>query len=138
MFPRHPIRVAIILTVIVAPSVSGVPLRAEDFDKPLRMIDVNLGKSRYLMPRSSSRILLSCYYYPGFMVKELNDPGLKGTRWVTITPAAQWRCIRLPARAWFYGSICSKRVVGVPGSEKVGSYFWKQQMAKTTVCLSGF
>lgn len=57
----------------------------ESFDKPVRTAVVDLGRSRYLMPKSPARILLSCFYYQNFMVKELDNPGLKGTRWVTLT-----------------------------------------------------
>jgi len=38
------------------------------------------------MPNDPARIQLSCFYYQDFMVKELNNPGLKGVRWVTVTP----------------------------------------------------
>lgn len=60
-------------------------IRTESFDKPLRETVVDLGQSSYLGPAPNSRILLSCFYYPTFMVKQLNDPGVKGTLWVTTT-----------------------------------------------------
>ena len=66
----------------------GAVAPGESFDPVVRKTIVNLGRSRYLMPNDTSRILLSCFYYPEFMVKELNDPGLKGIRWVTILPIA--------------------------------------------------
>jgi len=62
----------------------GAVSRADD--KPLRKIDIDLGQSRYLRPSPRNHILLSCFYYPGLMVKQLDDPGMKGVRWVTITP----------------------------------------------------
>ena len=37
------------------------------------------------MPNNPSPILLSCFYYPDFMVKELNNPGLKGAE-ISIVP----------------------------------------------------
>jgi len=87
MVPKHPIGVAlIIVTVVLGHSACGSILLAEDFDKPVLKTVVDLGHSLYLRPSSSSRILLNCYYYQGFMVKQLDDPGLKGTRWVTVTP----------------------------------------------------
>ncbi len=46
---------------------------------------MDLGPSPYLMPRDRSRIKLYCAYYRDFMIKELDDPGLKGTEWVTIS-----------------------------------------------------
>lgn len=66
--------------------ISSSAANTESFDKPVRKTVVNLGRSRYLLPNNSSRIQLSCFYYADFMVKELNDPGLKGVRWVTVTP----------------------------------------------------
>jgi hypothetical protein len=65
-------------------SVSAAP--TESFDKPVRKTVVNLGRSPLLMPNSPLRIQLSCFYYPDFMVKELINPGEKGSQWVTITP----------------------------------------------------
>lgn len=87
MVPKHSIGVAlVIVTAVLGHSALGSILLAEDFDKPLRKTVLDLGQSPYLRPSSSSRVLLSCYYYQGYMVKQLNDPGLKGIRWVTITP----------------------------------------------------
>src|SRR5208337_706491 len=74
------------MTVVLGNSTSASVALTESFDKPVRKTVVNLGRSPYLMPNSPSRIQLSCFYYQDFMVKELNDPGLKGVRWVTVTP----------------------------------------------------
>jgi hypothetical protein len=71
--------------VVLGNPTSGSVAPAESFDKPLRKTVVNLGRSPYLMPNNPARIQLSCFYYPDLMVKELNNPGLKGVRWVTIT-----------------------------------------------------
>ena len=71
--------------VVLGNPTSGSVAPAESFDKPLRKTVVNLGRSPYLMPTNPARIQLSCFYYPDLMVKELNNPGLKGVRWVTIT-----------------------------------------------------
>lgn len=87
MVPKAPLGAALmIVTVVLAYSAFGSMLLAEDFDQPLRKTVVDLGPSVHIMPGSSSPVLLSCYYYQGFMVKELDDPGLKGAPWVTITP----------------------------------------------------
>jgi hypothetical protein len=75
----------LVVTVVFGNSTSASVALTESFDKPVRKTVVNLGRSPYLMPNNPSRILLSCFYYPDFMVKELNNPGLKGTRWVTVT-----------------------------------------------------
>lgn len=74
------------VTVLLGNSTSASVVPTDSFDKPVRKTVVNLGRSPYLMPNNPARIQLSCLYYPDFMVKELNNPGLKGVRWVTITP----------------------------------------------------
>ena len=61
---------------------------AEAFDKPIRTTVVKLGRSSYLMPNNPDRIHLTCFYYPGFLVKQMVDPGLKGSMWVTLLPIA--------------------------------------------------
>jgi hypothetical protein len=73
-------------TAVLGATNSSSAAHAESFDKPLRKTVVDLGPSAYLMPGSKSHIQLYCAYYPDFMVKELDDPGLKGTLWVTIAP----------------------------------------------------
>lgn len=72
--------------IVLGMTISSSTGHAESFDKPVRETVVDLGPSAYLMPGSRSRIQLHCSYYPAFMVKQLDDPGLKGTRWVTIVP----------------------------------------------------
>jgi hypothetical protein len=84
MAPNRPIRVALVLAVALG--ALGSVAHAGSFDKYARKAVVDLGQSPYLRPSAHSRILLSCFYYPSFMVKELDDPGLKGTPWVTISP----------------------------------------------------
>jgi hypothetical protein len=74
------------VTVVLGNSTSASVALSESFDKPVRKMVVNLGRSPYLMPNDPARIQLSCFYYQDFMVKELNNPGLKGVRWVTVTP----------------------------------------------------
>jgi hypothetical protein len=87
MFRGNTVRTALVVMAIVLVNLAlGFVASAESFDKPVRKTVVDLGRSPYLMPNNHSRIDLSCFYYPDFMVKELNNPGLKGVRWVTITP----------------------------------------------------
>lgn len=74
------------LAVVLGSSTSASVALTESFDKPVRKMVVNLGRSSYLKPNNPARIQLSCFYYRDFMVRELNDPGLKGARWVTVTP----------------------------------------------------
>jgi hypothetical protein len=88
--PMAKVRKAVVallgVTVVLGNSTSGSVALTESFDKPVRKTVVNLGRSPLLMPNDPRPIQLSCFYYPDFMVKELNNPGLKGVRWVTITP----------------------------------------------------
>jgi hypothetical protein len=86
--PSHNrIRAALFVIVFMLGAFASHPLSAADsFDKPLRKAVVNLGRSQYLMPNNRDQIQISCFYYPGFMVKQRVDPGLKGTAWVTMDP----------------------------------------------------
>jgi hypothetical protein len=87
MVPENPVRVALlVVAAVLGNSTFGFVAHAESFDQPVRKTVVNLGRSPYLMPNNPSRIQLFCFYYRDFMIKELNNPGLKGVRWVTITP----------------------------------------------------
>jgi hypothetical protein len=79
------VRTLFVICVVLGSSTLAIA-SAESFDKPLRKTVENLGRSPYLMPNNPARIQLSCFYYPDLMVKELNNPGLKGVRWVTVTP----------------------------------------------------
>jgi hypothetical protein len=90
---RHPPRLALVIVAAALGNFAfGSATLAESFDKPLRKTVVDVGRSPYLMPGTTSlraaesRIKLLCFYYANFMVKELDDPGLKGTRWVTVAP----------------------------------------------------
>jgi hypothetical protein len=87
MVCRNHLWVALIVVALVSGrAASGSTAPAESFDKPVRKIVVNLGRSRYLMPKDPSRVELSCYYYTDFMVKELNNPGLKGAELIAVVP----------------------------------------------------
>jgi hypothetical protein len=80
------LRVALVVVAVGfarAASCSAAP--AESFDKPLRTTVVDLGRSQYLMPNNPSRIKLTCFYYPDFMVKQFDDPGLKGAD-ISVVP----------------------------------------------------
>jgi hypothetical protein len=92
----------LVLFVLLASSLTTNSLAlAESFDKPLRKTVVDLGRSSYLLPTSPLRVRLSCFYYPAFMVKELNDPGLKGADWIAIAPILNGR---LPACGRSHGA----------------------------------
>ena len=59
---------------------------AESFDRPLQQKVVDLGQSPELRAGVDSHIRLECFYYPTFVIRQMNDPGIKGTLWVTIAP----------------------------------------------------
>jgi hypothetical protein len=87
MIRENLVRVALfVVAVVLGNSALGSIALTESFDKPLRETVVDLGPSPYLMPNNPSHIKLYCSYYPTFMIKELDNPGMKGTRWVTMTP----------------------------------------------------
>jgi hypothetical protein len=98
---ENPARVSLLVVAAVMGNLAlGSVAPAESFDKHLRETVVDLGPSLYLMPRDKSHIRPYCSYYPDFMVKQLNDPGQKGTRWVTIAPTANGQ---IPACRWSHG-----------------------------------
>jgi len=85
MLRENSVRVALlVVAVIFANSTSGSVASAESFDKPVRKTVVNLGRSLSLMPNSRAQIQLTCFYYPTFMIKQVIDPGEKGTQSVTV------------------------------------------------------
>jgi hypothetical protein len=55
------------------------------FDHPLREVVVDLGLSEFYEPRRNVHNTLACYYYPKFLVKQL-DFREKGAEWVGIVP----------------------------------------------------
>jgi len=86
-----PVRAALlVVTVVLGNSALASVALAESFDEPLRKMVVDLGPSpsQGQLPGSRFRVKLSCSYYPAFVIKELDDDGLKGTRWVTIVPVS--------------------------------------------------
>jgi hypothetical protein len=103
-------------TVVTGLSTSGAVPLTESFDKPIRKTVVNLGRSHTVMPNYSAWIQLSCFYYSGFMVKQLYDQGVKGSQWVTVTPvinrdAPACRLAKAPSEqfmtedGWFFEGI---------------------------------
>jgi hypothetical protein len=92
MFTGKPVRVALCVSLIIlgSPGLAHVAL-AETFDKPMRETVVDLGPSPHLLPGDKLRIQLTCFYFQDFVIKELDDPGLKGPRWVTSAPIIQRR-----------------------------------------------
>jgi hypothetical protein len=57
---------------------------AESFDKPLHKTVLDLGRSTYLMRNDNRHVTVTCWYYNHFMVKEQNDPGVKGAELITL------------------------------------------------------
>jgi hypothetical protein len=59
---------------------------ADSFDKPLRKTVLDLGPSQYLMTSDARHVTVTCWYYHYFMVKEQNDPGVKGAESISLAP----------------------------------------------------
>jgi hypothetical protein len=59
---------------------------AASFDKPLATKTVDLGPSKYA---AGVRAHIKCYYFPGFMVKEVDD-GEKGAAELAIVPNTKY------------------------------------------------
>jgi hypothetical protein len=59
---------------------------AESFDKPLQKSVLDLGRSKNLMPNDNRHVTVTCWYYSRFMIKEQNDPGLKGAELIALAP----------------------------------------------------
>ena len=57
---------------------------AESFDKPLSKTVLDLGRSTYLMGSDNRHVTVTCWYYNHFMVKEQNDPGVKGAELIAL------------------------------------------------------
>lgn len=93
MVPKHRVGVALVIIAVVLEYLAFASLlRADDSsDEPLKKTEVDLGQYSYLKPSPRNHILLSCFYYPAVMVKQLHDPGVKGVLWVTITPISNAR-----------------------------------------------
>jgi hypothetical protein len=88
--------------LITAPLMFGVgacwiSAHAEGFDKPIRKTIIDLGSSPDQPDFPRLHIHLSCYYYPTFMVKELDDDGNKGALRISVLHVGEAkapRCIR--------------------------------------------
>ena len=59
--------------------------RAQNFDTPVHKQVVDLGASPYYTPAQHVRVELSCFYYPNFLVKQL-DSHQKGADSLSIVP----------------------------------------------------
>jgi len=81
---KFPSLLQLVATVLFVLTICCAIAHAEPFDKPLKKVIVDLGRSPYLMPNDSQHIHLTCFYYPDFMVKEVDDPGWKGAFSITI------------------------------------------------------
>jgi|KBSMisStaDraftv2_1062788.scaffolds.fasta_scaffold325365_2 hypothetical protein len=81
-----------VLAITVGSQVSELQSRAQiarpldsPFDRPLRKEVIDLGPSEFYEPRFKVRNTLTCFYYPRFVVKQL-DFGQKGAEWDAIVP----------------------------------------------------
>ena len=119
-----------VTVVVLVNSTPASVAHTESFDKPIRKTVVNLGRSPYLMPNNPDRIQLSCFFYQDFMVKELNDPGVKGVRSVTVTPTIK-ESAPLSCGACFLRTIYGQGLVEFRRGQRITSVFggsrWRQQ-----------
>ncbi len=65
---------------------SGSFALADFSDKALKKVVVDLGPSSYLPDPSSPHSVLTCIFFPNFMVKEIDNPWVKGTVLTAIVP----------------------------------------------------
>src|SRR5208282_5469157 len=70
-----PTLLSVAFSLALSPNLASQTKPADSFDTPLQRKVVDLGPSPYGF---AGRVKLSCYFYPTFMVKEKDDPGLKG------------------------------------------------------------
>jgi hypothetical protein len=89
--------VLITATLMFGMGACWISAHAEGFDKPIRKTMLDLGSSPDQPDFPRLHIHLSCYYYPTFMVKELDDDGNKGALRISvlrIEAAKAPRCTR--------------------------------------------
>jgi hypothetical protein len=70
---------------------------AESFDMPLHKTVLDLGRSTYLMGNDSRHVTVTCWHYSHFMIKERNDPGVKGAEGIflaTVQPGQRPKCLQ--------------------------------------------
>jgi len=89
---RLPALLSVAFSLALSPNIASQTKPPDSFDTPLQTEVVDLGPSPY----TAGRIKLSCYFYPTFMFKEHNDPGLKGAG-LAIVPTKKGM---IPPCAW--------------------------------------
>jgi hypothetical protein len=138
MFRRSPAKAIVSVAVIVLGTiVFSSATWAEGFDKPVRQTILDLGPSPNQLDFPNLHVHLSCYYYPSFMVKQLEDDGNKGALWVSVTRVQQGlapACTRVRDRAdRLIGQKLEMYFMGVKGELVFllsadglsgGMYFW--------------
>jgi len=69
----------------------------QTFDKPVRKQRVELGKAANAL---SDRNRVTCYYFPKFMVKEvdLGEEGAERLGILPVTPQSRGKCVRAPGK----------------------------------------
>jgi len=80
-----------LFSVAFSSTAAGV---SEPFDKPLRKRVLDMGRSQYLMRSDNRHVTVTCWYYRNFMIKEKNDPGMKGAEFVALTPTRRGRFLK--------------------------------------------
>jgi hypothetical protein len=47
---------------------------------------LDLGRSQYLLQNDNRHVIVACWYYTHFMVKQQDDPGHKGAGLIALAP----------------------------------------------------
>ena len=79
----------LLLAMSFCPIASGQPVKVwiDSLDRPMRKQVVDLGPSSTNFPGSQQlRVTLSCFFYPGFMVKEVYEQQNKGVTSEAVVP----------------------------------------------------
>lgn len=84
---RPAARAALLAGVIfMATAFEAVSAYGQSFDKPLHKTVLDMGLAQNLLPYSKQRVTMTCWFYPHFMIKEQDDPGMKGAVLIALTP----------------------------------------------------
>jgi hypothetical protein len=80
-----------IVAVMLGSSLVATSALGESFDKPIKKVVVEVGRSTHFSPNDDRDFRLDCFYYPAFMVKQLWAKDWKGTVTVKTLSSAPGR-----------------------------------------------
>jgi hypothetical protein len=148
MFRRSPAKAIVSVAVIVLGTiVFSSATWAEGFDKPVRQTILDLGPSPNQLDFPNLHVHLSCYYYPSFMLKQLEDDGNKGALRVSVLRVQESQaptCARplgvtekeLPLRCEYYEGVKSEFIFLIDcDGDGEGRYFEVFQASNLTSLL---